>query len=690
MEQQKRTDNSLWIAIAVGAAVLICLCIVIVIVAVALFGVGFTAFQSSTTVAFPTPVVNYAVPTSTPAAVPTPLPADPAQIAVADATEEVLRNTVIPVRDQTALAERLLGISEPPAIENDPHEVGDVIPFWVQNLDTAETLQIDAELVYRTDVVYMWVQVGEDYDPAGMQESAEHFTNSIYPTSHATFGMEPSPGIDGDPRVHVLHSDQLGASIAGYFGSSDAYPESVVQYSNEKEMFYINISNTFPGTQDYEATLTHEFQHMIHFNVDRNETSWLNEGMSEMSSFINGYGESGFVYYYMTDTNMQLTDWPEDTSTLPNYGGAYLFAQYIYDRFGEDAVAALVADPLEGMDSVSSMLESFAPGLTADDVFADWAVAIQLNDSNAVSPDGETGLFAYPSLPGLQNPTIGSTINVPYSGDEMVYQYGVDSFEVNGNGTFTLEFEGQDTTQVIPAITSGTDDASTTDDITVWWSNRGDDSNMTLTRAYDLAGLDSATLTYDLWFQIEYGWDYGYVEVSTDGGETFTILGTDYTTDYNPFGNSYGEGYTGISREQPGADLDGWLDETVDLSEYAGGEVLVRWEMVTDDAVNRPGFAIDNICIEELGECDDVENIDTSAWDSQGFVPLVNLIPQHFVVQVLIPDGSTYRVERMILDADNNGSLTFTVDGGQPALILVSGLARHTTEPAYYSLSLAQ
>jgi immune inhibitor A len=37
---------------------------------------------------------------------------------------------------------------------------------------------------------------------------------------------------------------------------------------------------------------------MIHWYQDRNESSWLNEGFSELAAFLNGYGGGGFDYVY--------------------------------------------------------------------------------------------------------------------------------------------------------------------------------------------------------------------------------------------------------------------------------------------------------------------------------------------------------------------------------------------------------
>ncbi len=40
-----------------------------------------------------------------------------------------------------------------------------------------------------------------------------------------------------------------------------------------------------------------------------------------------------------------------------------------------------------------------------------------------------------------------------------------------------------------------------------------------------------------------------------------------------------------------------WVEEQVDLTPFAGKEVQVRFEYVTDDAVNGPGMLLDNFAV---------------------------------------------------------------------------------------------
>jgi bacillopeptidase F (M6 metalloprotease family) len=92
-------------------------------------------------------------------------------------------------------------------------------------------------------------------------------------------------------------------------------------------------------------------------------------------------------------------------------------------------------------------------------------------------------------------------------------------------------------------------------------------------------------------------------------------------TGEDPSGNSYGWGYNGVSG--------GWIEESVDLSIYAGKIVQLRFEYVTDAAVNGEGLLLDDISIEAVNTTTDFET-DEGGWQPQGFVRVQNVLPQTF------------------------------------------------------------
>lgn len=587
-------------------------------------------------------------------------------------TEQLLTQAILPERDQRLLAMRLKEIDqEIPAVlagSKPDYQIGDTDTLWVtDNFATPpENFQVNVELQFLTDHSYWWVEEGFNIDAASLQRSAEQFETHTYPTNREFFGSEWTPGIDNDERLHIFLGDVPG--VAGYFSASNSYSSLAEPFSNEREMFFINVRSVSPGNNYFDSVLAHEFQHMIHWYQDRNEDTWVNEGMSELASFINGYGPSGFIGAFVGAPDTQLNSW---NSTPADYGGSFLFMAYFLQRYGEDMTKAVVAHPQNGVAGFNAVLVEQNQPERFNDIFADFLVANYLND-----PEIEDGRYGY------QDFSINSIVpdarhaQLPVEQQTTVYQFGADYIEILGEGDVLGEFTGSTRVKVV--------DNNPHSGQFQWYSHRGDDVNSRLTRAFDLSEVDTATLSYWTWYDIEADWDFGYIEISTDEGQSWTILQTPHSSTDNSSGNAFGPGYTGVSDGGPI-----WLEESLDLSPYAGQEILVRFEYVTDDAVNRPGWTIDDISIPEIDFYDDVED-GLNGWQAEGFVRIDNILPQRFSVQLIEIADDNISVRQLSLDETNYG--TFTLDGLgstlQKAVMIVSGTSPVTTEPASYQYKL--
>ena len=190
-----------------------------------------------------------------------------------------------------------------------------------------------------------------------------------------------------------------------------------------------------------------------------------------------------------------------------------------------------------------------------------------------------------------------------------------------------------------------------------------------------------------MWYDLEEDYDYAYVEVSTDQGETWNILANGTTTNENPSGNSYGPAFTGVSG---GQDEPSWVQETFDLTPFAGQQTLIRFEVITDEALNRPGLAVDGISIPELDYRYDADD-GLGGWQPEGWLRLGDQVPQEFLIQLII-GGRETSVERMALDAQNRGSITVPRLGqnAEYAVLVVSALAPATTERTAYTYEITQ
>jgi immune inhibitor A len=125
-----------------------------------------------------------------------------------------------------------------------------------------------------------------------------------------------------------------------------------------------------------------------------------------------------------------------------------------------------------------------------------------------------------------------------------------------------------------------------------YFGGKGDEVDHKMVTTIDLTGKTSATLDFDVWYNIEKDWDYAMVQVSTDGGATWTSLSSDRTTTtLDP------DGYPEIAANLPGytGSSNGWVHETIDLSAFAGQKIQLQFRSMSDWATNLDGFFTDNV-----------------------------------------------------------------------------------------------
>jgi immune inhibitor A len=599
-------------------------------------------------------------------------------------TLSILENTSIPLNDPIELAQRLGGIdSIPQTLEppDAPYQIGMRELFWVGNMDNNTASQVTAVLRYITDHSYFWIEEGLDYNEDELRELAQAFETHIYPTTRDFFGSEWTPGIDGDPHLYILYARDLGENLAGYFSATDEYPPQVHEYSNGHEMFFFNADVISLGEPYTYGVLAHEFQHMILWNRDRNEASWINEGFSELAAFLNGYFEGSFVRQYTLHPDTQLNDWPDHLSTTAtNYGASFLFINYFMDRFGAESVQAIIAHPEDGFSGIDAVLAQspvYDPlrgkDISTDEVYLDWTIATYLND-----PEAGDGRYAYSSYSQVPQPSQAERIHSCHTGDltRDVAQYGVDYIRITCDGEHTLHFEGSIQVNLLP-----TDPHSGS---YAFWSNKGDEAEMTLTRQFDFRTLSAPlSLNYWTWYDIEADYDYLYLMASTDA-ENWQILRTPSGTAEDPSGNSFGWAYNGVSGGTLPAE---WIQETIDLSQFAGETVYLRFEYLTDAAVHGEGLLLDDISIPQAGYFSDFEN-DDGGWVSDGWVRVQNNLPQTFQL-ALISFGESTSVEYLPLGEEVTYDIPISIGGDVDEVVLVvTGTTRYTRQRAAYRFSV--
>jgi hypothetical protein len=592
----------------------------------------------------------------------------------ADMTATLLAKP-LPAANIFDLTRRMRGRDGQPAAEFQPvrttppiESVGTEIPFWTYDFAAKKPTKITATLRIITDHAKWWVQSDVQIDLEQLRVSATSFETKVYPTDRRLYGEEWTPGVDSDPHVNILLAKIPGAA-AGYFNSSDELPLWVNEFSSERETIYINSLAARPGTSYLSSVVAHEFCHMIQYAKRKRSAVWFNEGQAQLCEQANGF-PVGHAQTFLQVPDTQLNDWPELEQSQAHYGLAYLFLEFLRQQAGgDDLINAFMANGIDTPADLDAVLRARGQrGL--EELFADFAAA------NAFIGTSAEARYSYPA--GLSSrtaagPTDQDRVTLGNTLSSSTHEYATRYVEVP-RAAMKIHFEAARQTKLLP-----TDPHSGK---AMWWSDRADGLDSTLTRTVDLRNATRPTLSYWTWYEIEKDYDYGYVAVSTDGGARWTTLAAPATTKDDPNGNNLGNGYTDVSG---GGRTPVWTQQEVDLSPYAGKEIQLRFEYVTDAALNLHGMAIDDIAITGF-PTDDAES--DNGWKAEGFVRSTNVVSQRFVVQLLRFTANGTTVDRRSVDA---GTLDLDVDtsGDRRApLLAVTGFAVRTTQAVPFSVTV--
>jgi hypothetical protein len=491
--------------------------------------------------------------------------------------------------------------------------------------------------------------------PTIMQEMVDYlldeFSNNIIPTDSAYFGTPDSH----DGTYSLLEA--WGYFPPGYFYSADS--KNVILVSNIRDESYYDstypsyiagfYSPSFEAYFDrniisidaydwehrvgdegtewtpgdpvtrpnlYESVIAHEYQHLIHDDYMDVPESWMNEACSLFAEPLCGYDlDLGQVEWFLETPDNSLIVWGDQggINILADYGASFLWALYLTDHYGIDILGDYVAGNVAGIEGINLLLP---PNVDFEDVFHDWRIAnlidadrgkygYQLDElRDLYNPDIELDLAAvYPlhinEVPGEHidwtsaAEEFGTTITHYSSSLPGTYDTGISFVGPYGTDYITFtELKGLNFIKF-----DGDQDAIygwTETELYGWYSGAANLLNsLLITDPYTV--LEGDILTINTYWDIEDYWDYGFVQVSTDGGNTWTSLeNTDTTWDYDP------GAHPDIIANLPG--LTGWsgdfMDISFDLSAYVGSEVIFGFRYMTDWFVMYEGWYITAVSVD--------------------------------------------------------------------------------------------
>ncbi len=309
--------------------------------------------------------------------------------------------------------------------------------------------------------------------------------------------------------------------------------------------------------------------------------------------------------------------------------------------------------------------------MTADRLFMDWTITNFLNDPSVL--DGRYAYHLYNEAPYFSTT---ETIADCVSGNQVrtVSQYGTDYIQIQCRGNFSLAFSGSPVVHILPV--------SPINGTHFVWSNKSDVSDMMMTQLFDFTNVsDDIEMDFSMWYDLETDYDYVYLLSSSDG-EVWKMVNSPSCTTENITGNNFGCGYNDVS--------DGWVQESVDLSEFAGQKIWLRFEYITDTAVTGEGFAVDSISIPQIDYFSDFES-DDGGCDLQGFSRIENQIPQTFLVSLIQTVNNEPNITQYEIGAGDKLSVEISNSSKDNGVILVvSGSTRYTRQKANYQFEIFQ
>jgi hypothetical protein len=486
---------------------------------------------------------------------------------------------------------------------------------------------------------------------AQLEQLRDEFDNNIWGKDTSFFGMYADrPGPLNDSKIQILifnirdglFWDPVTAPyfIEGYFWSyiSNLYNANIIHIDTyqwfrrqgptptggepAKRVDTYPTSSLYP--YEYEGTFAHEFQHLIHRDIDADEMSWPNEGCSELAQIICGYGFpashiANYIYAYRTTS---LVIWQ---GSLANYGAVALWTYYMYEHYGgQPFIYALVHEQLNGIAGYNAVLQRWGYK-SFDAIFEDWAIANYLDDTSFSKgiygyygldiPSANTQGWSIPYVihhggaspggqytPGPSWPSYPGGVRLG-----MALPYLVRYWEFrDGAPELKAYVDGADFTGIIPH--SGALDWYSAGDANAWF------------RLGHTFTVPSGGATLNFWtnWNTEKNYDYAYVEVhDLNTNQWYTLPGIKTQTGTNVDGYNNPncpdqfepETYKAAGRWNAfnGAS-GGWYQETMSLTPFAGHNIELYFTYWTDPYTLGYGYAVDDIAIPEIGFFDNVES----------------------------------------------------------------------------------
>ncbi len=255
------------------------------------------------------------------------------------------------------------------------------------------SITFNATKIRETEILNVYVQDGFSISSQYIDDIINKFEAS-YQNTINIFGNHTD--LDKNKKIKFIFFDinngeQDGTFIAGYFNPADLFTDE----GNNGEILYIDAVN-IGNSDDTAATMIHELQHLINFNMNkirlqRSSEIWINEALSETSDILHRGGE--MPSYRLNAYNRQSTGnqsialgnyFYQWDSTIEDTATASLFMYWLYIQNSKNS--SIIKDIAFSKNSFNyKSIEEVAKnklGLNNwDDILSTWVKANYSQDS---------------------------------------------------------------------------------------------------------------------------------------------------------------------------------------------------------------------------------------------------------------------------------------------------------------------
>ncbi|HEX2293089.1 MAG TPA: hypothetical protein VHH55_07240 [Gaiellaceae bacterium] len=328
-----------------------------------------------------------------------------------------------------------------------------------------------------------------------------------------------------------------------------------------------------------EGVFAHEYEHLLMQHEDPDEVAWVDEGLADWARSLTGYAdpdrpvtEPGYDKHTQCflgnlagspgGPENSLTLWGDSPDPNCDYGAAYSFMEYLHDRHGRRVLTALHRSDANGL---AGLEEALGRRGDAERALRGWAAHVS-RSVNWANPNAYAAPGAAPN------------------GADFVRFRDAAGRPLKGGEVRSLSFDGAEAIPGRP-VEWTVDPTPPNGGPAALYSGGGNNFDRTIVRPVSVPAA-GATLTFEAQWNLEEdptgGWDFTFVQVSTDGGATYaSIPCTSSRIDVSPHARPV------MAENLPGytAYSGGWRAESCDLSPFAAKQVHLAFRNVTDGSV---------------------------------------------------------------------------------------------------------